>query len=128
MLEISLVCSLFAYSFGTSFAAATLSTVILYSSFTLAVTQWRNKFRRNVNVHDNAAAAQSTDALLNLDTVKAFTSEQHEAARFESALAKSETFSLKVSSSLGWLNFGQQAIFSVALAGLTYMGALGVAA
>ncbi len=128
VLEIGLVCGIFAYSFGASFAVTTLGTVALYSAFTLAVTQWRNKFRRHVNQFENDAAAKSTDSLLNLETVKSFTNELEEAKKFEESLRNSERFSLKVSSSLGVLNFGQQAIFSVALAGLTYMGARGVAA
>ena len=128
MLEIGLVCGIFAYKFGTPFVASTLLTVACYSAFTLGITQWRTKFRKQQNRYETEAAARSTDSLLNLETVKAFTNEHVEANRYDEKLKKSVECALKVSSSLAFLNFGQQAIFSVALAALTTMGAQGVAA
>lgn len=109
---------------GPSFAFAALGTVTTYSVFTLLVTQWRTKFRKDVNAFENEAATRSTDALLNLETVKTFTNEVHESLRYDDALRKMGDANLKVSNSLASLNFGQQAIFSVALTGLTLMGEL----
>ena len=128
MLEIGMVCGIFAYSFGPKFALTTLGTVAAYSVFTLAVTQWRTKLRKTVNALENESASKATDSLLNLETVKSFTSEMREANRYEEVLKRLEVVSLRVTTSLSALNFGQNAIFSVALAGLTYMGAQGVAA
>lgn len=41
ILEISLVCGIFAYSFGADFALITFGTLGVYSVFTLSITQWR---------------------------------------------------------------------------------------
>lgn len=46
VLEIGLVCGIFAYSFGPTFAVTTVVTVSMYAALTLSITSWRNKFRK----------------------------------------------------------------------------------
>lgn len=37
---------------------------------TIVITEWRTKFRREMNEKDNAAKARAVDSLLNFETVR----------------------------------------------------------
>jgi len=103
------------------YGAVALSAVSLYSGFTLAITQWRTKFRVNMNKADNEAGNKAVDSLINYETVKYFNNEDYEASQYDKSLKMYEDASLKTSTSLAALNFGQNAIFSVALSGIMIM-------
>ena len=123
ILELSMVCGILAYSCGPQYAAVALSTVALYTIFTLSITQWRTQFRVNMNKADNEAGNKAIDSLINYETVKYFNNEDYEAKQYDQSLRKYETASLKTSTSLALLNFGQNAIFSTALATIMIMAA-----
>ena len=53
------------------------------SLFTFAITDWRIKFRREMNERDSEANTKAIDSLLNFETVKYFANEEHEAQRFD---------------------------------------------
>lgn len=59
-----------AYSCGPQYAGVALTTVSLYTVFTLLVTQWRTQFRVNMNKADNDAGNRAIDSLINYETVK----------------------------------------------------------
>nr|CAG4646105.1 EOG090X02PU [Macrothrix elegans] len=113
--EVSLVSAILAVRCGWEFAAVTVSCIGLYTAYTFAITQWRTKFRVQMNQAENEAGNKAIDSLINYETVKYFNNEKHEAEEYEKSLKKYEYASLKTNSSLALLNFGQQAIFSVAL-------------
>lgn len=92
-----------------------MGCVGVYAAYTLSVTQWRTKFRVYMNQAENEAGNKAVDSLINYETVKYFNNEKFEAARYNEVLKKYESASLKTSSSLALLNFGQNAIFSSAL-------------
>ena len=47
-----------------------LSIVFLYSLVTtVVITEWRTKFRREMNEKDNVTKAKAVDSLLNFETV-----------------------------------------------------------
>jgi ATP-binding cassette subfamily B (MDR/TAP) protein 7 len=71
-LEISMVCGILAYNFGTSYAAVTFSTIAAYTAFTVITTSWRTKFRKQANAADNEAATTAVDSLINFEAVKVF--------------------------------------------------------
>eukprot|EP00088_Acartia_fossae_P021483 TRINITY_DN2291_c0_g1_i3.p1 TRINITY_DN2291_c0_g1~~TRINITY_DN2291_c0_g1_i3.p1 ORF type:complete len:713 (-),score=145.01 TRINITY_DN2291_c0_g1_i3:79-2190(-) len=120
-LELSMVCGILAYSCGPQYAAVAFSTVALYSVFTLSITQWRTQFRVNMNKADNEAGNKAVDSLINYETVKYFNNEDYEARQYDKSLQNYEVASLKTSTSLALLNFGQNAIFSTALAAIMVM-------
>lgn len=62
--------SLQAYSCGTSYAALTVGLVMVYGTVSLSITQWRTKFRVQMNKADNAAGTKAVDSLINFETVK----------------------------------------------------------
>ncbi|KAI9331490.1 P-loop containing nucleoside triphosphate hydrolase protein [Obelidium mucronatum] len=125
-LEIGLVCGILGWQFGSGFVGVTVGTVVIYSAFTFLTTSWRTKFRRRMNAADNEAATTATDSLLNFETVKHFNNEKLEMSQYDKALAKYEAAALKTSSSLAFLNAGQNAIISVGLTAMMWMAAEGV--
>jgi len=127
-LEISLVCGILTWQYGAQFAAMTLMTMVGYTAFTIWTTAWRTKFRRQANAADNKASTVSVDSLINYEAVKYFNNEKFEVARYDKALQGYEKSSIKVATSLAFLNSGQNIIFSTALTGMMYLAAKGVAA
>jgi len=123
ILELSLVCGVLAYSCGPVYAGVAFTTVALYAAFTLSVTQWRTQFRVTMNKADNEAGNKAVDSLINYETVKYFNNENYEATVYDKSLKQFETASLKTSTSLAFLNFGQNLIFSSALSIIMIMAA-----
>ena len=127
-LEITMVCGILTYQYGAQFAAITAATMVAYTAFTITTTSWRTKFRRQANAADNQGATVAVDTLINYEAVKYFNNEKFEVARYDEALKAYEDSSIKVNTSLAFLNTGQSLIFSGALAGMMYLAANGVAA
>lgn len=126
--EVSLVSGLLYYKFGPQYAAVTLGCVATYAIFTLSVTQWRTKFRVQMNKAENAAGARAIDSLINYETVKYFNNEKYEADQYQRALQTYTDASIKTTTSLAFLNFGQNAIFSASLAAIMMMATNGIMA
>lgn len=125
-LEISLVCGILTYKFSWDFAAITLATLAAYTWFTVRTTSWRTRFRREANKADNAAATTAVDSLINFEAVKHFNNEKYEIAQYDRHLKDYEKFSTRITTSLAFLNSGQNAIFSSALTMTMFMAAQGV--
>ena len=70
ILEIFLVAGILWGMFDISFAAVTLLTIGGYIAFTLLFTNWRLRFRREMNDTDQEANTKAIDSLLNYETVK----------------------------------------------------------
>ncbi|ODV77310.1 mitochondrial ABC transporter [Suhomyces tanzawaensis NRRL Y-17324] len=125
--EITVVCGILTYNYGLSFAAMTFFTMLAYSIFTIKTTAWRTGFRRQANNADNQAASVALDSLINYESVKYFNNEAFQASKYESALTNYQNASIKVATSLAYLNAGQNLIFTSALTAMMYMGCQGVA-
>jgi len=126
LFEVAAVSALLWWWFGWGFAAATLGTIGGYVAYTLAVTEWRLRFRREMNETDSRANTKAIDSLLNYETVKYFGNEEHEARRYDDALRRYETASVKSETSLSVLNIGQAAIISSGMAIVMIMAAQGI--
>jgi ATP-binding cassette subfamily B (MDR/TAP) protein 7 len=126
-LEISMVCGLLTYHYGLKFAAITAMTMVGYTAFTIWTTAWRTKFRRAANAADNKGSTVAVDSLINYEAVKYFNNEKFEVGRYDQALQQYEKSSIKVATSLAFLNTGQNLIFSSALTAMMYLAADGVA-
>jgi ATP-binding cassette subfamily B (MDR/TAP) protein 7 len=126
--EVLLVSGLLAYKCGPSFGLLTIGTIGLYSLYTLGVTQWRTKFRIQMNKADNESGSKAIDSLINYETVKLFNNEIYEADEYDKSLANYEDASLKTVTSLSTLNFGQNAIFGLSLTAVMIMASQGIIA
>lgn len=86
MLEICMVVVVLLYLYEIWFGIITFITMVVYIAFTLGITQWRIKFRRSMNDLNNTANNKAVDSLINYETVKYFSNEEHEAGRYGAAL------------------------------------------
>ena len=122
-IEVGLVTGLVAYSFGPAHAGVVLATIGAYTGFTFGITQWRTKFRRDMNRLENQASGRVVDSLVNYETVQYFNNLDYELSRYESSLKGYQQAALQAQQSLSLLNFGQSAIFSIGLTGIMYLTA-----
>uniref|UniRef100_A0A915IJ48 Iron-sulfur clusters transporter ABCB7, mitochondrial n=1 Tax=Romanomermis culicivorax TaxID=13658 RepID=A0A915IJ48_ROMCU len=127
-IEVLFVTSFMYWKCGAEYVVVTLGCVGTYTAFTVIMTNWRVKFRHQMNDADNQAGNRAVDSLINYETVKYFNNEKYEAGCYDTLLAKYEQASLKTSSTLAMLNFGQSAIISMSLAGLMILAANGIQA
>jgi len=81
-----------------------------------------------MNDSDTDANAKAIDSLLNYETVKYFSAETREAARYDRSVARYEDASVKAYTSLALLNAGQAVIFTVGLTVAMGMCAYGIRA
>lgn len=120
-LEVLLVGSILTYNLGPVYALITTSTVAGYTYFTVKVSDWRTGIRKEMNSAESAASGKVIDSLINYETVKLFGNEAYEAARYDESLQKYQAASITTQTSLSYLNFGQNAIFSTGLAAIMYI-------
>ena len=128
LVEITLVISLLSAKFDGWFAAITFGALVLYIVFTVTVTEWRTAFRRAMNEQDSKASTKAVDALINYETVKYFSNEKFEQARYDENLQRLERASIKSQTSLSVLNLGQSLIIAVAVTLLVWRATEGVVA
>jgi ABC-type transport system involved in Fe-S cluster assembly fused permease/ATPase subunit len=121
LLEILLVCGILWRLYNVWFAAVTFVTIMGYILFTITITEWRTKFRREMNERDSEANTKAVDSLLNYETVKYFNNEEHEARRFDKALHAYERAAVRSQTSLSVLNVGQGAVIAVGLIAVMLM-------
>jgi ATP-binding cassette subfamily B protein len=114
--------------FDFTYALATVLTVGTYIAFTVKVSNWRIGIRRQMNEHDSSANTKAIDSLLNHETVKYFTNEEHEAQRYDKALARYETAAVRTVTSLSVLNIGQAAIVGAGVTAIMLMSARAIVA
>ncbi|CAG9533170.1 unnamed protein product [Cercopithifilaria johnstoni] len=123
VIEVGMVSGLLYINCGPSFTFATLGCLSTYTLATLGITKWRTKFRHQMNQADNDASNRAVDSLINYETVKYFNNERFEADRYDFFLKKYEIAALKASTSLAFLNFAQNAIFSGGLVAVMCLAA-----
>jgi len=126
LIEVTMVLTLLAVKFDAWFAWITIAALVLYIGFTVTVTEWRTKFRKEMNEIDSTAHSRAIDSLLNYETVKYFNNEQFEARRYDENLERLRRAALKSQSSLSLLNTGQQLIIATALVAMLWRATLGV--
>ena len=126
LIEVTLVLTLLAVKFDAWFAWITIAALVLYISFTVTVTEWRTKFRKEMNELDSAAHSRAIDSLLNYETVKYFNNEAFEARRYDENLERLRKAALKSQTTLSLLNAGQQLIIATALVAMLWRATLGV--
>ena len=128
LFEILLVCGILWRLFNWTFAAVTFTAIVVYIAFTFSITDWRVRFRREMNERNTESNTKAVDSLLNYETVKYFANEEHEARRYDSALRAYERAAVKSETTLTLLNLGQGTIIAIGLVGVMVLAGEGVAA
>ena len=128
LLEIAMVCGILWTLYDWRYALATAVTIGGYIWYTFGVTEWRIKYRRQMNESDQSANTKAVDSLLNFETVKYFNNEEHEARRYDIALQAYEHAAVKSRTTLATLNIGQAAIIAIGATVMMTMAAFEVAA
>jgi len=126
LIEMTLVLTILALRFDVWFAVITLVALALYIVFTVQVTGWRTRFRREANAQESAAHTKAVDSLLNYETVKYFNNEAFEARRYDENLEELRRVRLKSQTTLSLLNAGQQIIIATALVAILWRATQGV--
>src|SRR6188474_1113315 len=124
IVELAFIVVVLMWQFDWRYVAAISITVTLYMAYTYHATEWRISIRRKMNDSDTDANVKAIDSLLNYETVKYFSAEEREAARYDRAMARYEEASVRSYTSLAVLNAGQAVIFTFGLAAVMVMCAL----
>jgi ATP-binding cassette, subfamily B, heavy metal transporter len=126
IVEVSLLMAVLLWKFDWRYVLVTMITVVLFMYYTYIATEWRIEIRRKMNDSDTEANTKAIDSLLNYETVKYFTAEEREAARYDRSMERYEQASVKTYTSLAVLNTGQAIIFTAGLTATMLMCAIGI--
>src|SRR5579863_5463656 len=126
IVEVSLLMAVLLWKFDWRYVLATMTTVVVFMYYTYIATEWRIEIRRKMNDSDTDANTKAIDSLLNYETVKYFSAEEREAARYDRSMERYEQASVKTYTSLALLNTGQAIIFTAGLTATMLMCAIGV--
>lgn len=111
-MNIILVTFFTTYMYAPSFGLIVFVTMVLYMYVTIAVTEWRTKYRRSMIELDNNARTKAVDSLLNFETVKYYNAENFELDRYKDAVLQYQQADWKSSVSLNVLNLAQNTIIT----------------
>ena len=128
LVEITLVSAILIARYDWTFMAIAAGALAIYIAFTIAITEWRTHFRREMNELDSKANTRAIDSLLNYETVKYFGNEEWEARRYDQSLQRWEKAAVKSQTSLSALNIGQSAIIAIAVTLIMWRATAGVVA
>ena len=117
VLQLLFVAVIFYLNFGWGLVAATAVAVIAYIWVTRTITEWRTQLREEMNTLDGQALARAVDSLLNYETVKYFSAEPREEARYAQATRAYAAAAVKSENSLGALNIAQALVVNLLMAG-----------
>lgn len=88
---------------------------LFVSVATVLITEWRTKYKRRMNLADNAQKARSVDSLLNFETVKYYGAEQYEVQAYREAILEYQHEEFLSSITLNMLNIAQNIIVCIGL-------------
>jgi ABC-type transport system involved in Fe-S cluster assembly fused permease/ATPase subunit len=128
VIEMLLVAGLLVFYFDWTYVLILFATVAVYMWFTFSASERRIAIRREMNESDTDANTKAIDSLLNFETVKYFGNEEAEARRYDASMARYENAAVKTYYSLGVLNSGQAAIFTVGMTLVMWLAARDVMA
>ncbi|OOZ39837.1 metal ABC transporter permease [Solemya pervernicosa gill symbiont] len=126
LVEILMIASILIFNYSIWFTVVAAAAVVSYITFTFFITEWRMKFRAEMNKMDSQANTQAIDSLINYETVKYFGNEHHELDRYGESMAGWESAAVKSQTSLSALNFGQGSIIATAVTVMMMLAAQGV--
>ncbi|WP_126457217.1 ABCB family ABC transporter ATP-binding protein/permease [Sulfuriflexus mobilis] len=126
LVEITLITGILLYQYDIWFVIITAVSVGAYMLFTFYITEWRMKYRIEMNRADSQANTRAIDSLINYETVKYFGNEAHEMRRYTKTIGEWEDAAVKSQTTLSSLNFGQAAIITSAVTAIMFLASQGV--
>uniref|UniRef100_A0A3Q2DMN8 ATP binding cassette subfamily B member 6 (LAN blood group) b n=1 Tax=Cyprinodon variegatus TaxID=28743 RepID=A0A3Q2DMN8_CYPVA len=115
IIDIIIAIIYFVSYFNIWFGLIVFTCMVLYLTCTILITEWRTKYRREMNNQDNNAKSRAIDSLLNFETVKYYNSEDYEVHCFNEAILNYQRSEWKSSASLALLNQAQNIIIGSGL-------------
>ena len=128
LVEVALITGILLGKYDRWFVIVAIASVVAYIVFTFRITEWRMKYRVQMNAMDSKANTQAIDSLINYETVKYFGNEAHELQRYNESLEQWEDAAVKSQTSLSALNIGQAAIIATGVTTLMILASKGVVA
>jgi len=117
-IDIGIAIIYFCVEFNYWFGLIIFLAMVLYLTGTIMITEWRTKFRREMNLKENDQRTKGLDSLLNAETVKYFSMEDWETERYRKAIELYQVEEWKTNASLTFLNMVQMVILNGALVAL----------
>lgn len=105
----------FITAFNAWFGVIIFFAMTLYLVCTIVITEWRTKFRREMNLKDNKMKQKAVDSLLNFETVKYYSNEDFEVERYDEAIKDYQVSEWKSVASLSLLNSSQNFVVNAGL-------------
>jgi len=117
-IDIGIAIIYFCVEFNYWFGLIIFLAMVLYLTGTVMITEWRTKFRREMNLKENDQRTKGLDSLLNAETVKYFSMEDWETERYRKAIELYQVEEWKTNASLTFLNMVQMIVLNSALVAL----------
>jgi ABC-type transport system involved in Fe-S cluster assembly fused permease/ATPase subunit len=126
LIEILLVGGILLVQFDWIFALITVGVLLIYIAMTVAITEWRTKYRRQMNELDSIATTRAVDSLINYETVKYFGNEKFETDRYDHSMERWQEAAVKSQNSLSLLNIAQACIIATGVTLVLWRASAGV--
>ena len=110
--ELILVSAILLQRFGVEYVLVVIISISIFIFFTFRTTEWRDKIRASMNIHDTKASQIAVESIINYETVKYFNAEEREFGKYNSVMENYEKDSIKSAKSLAFLNSGQALIIT----------------
>ncbi|CAF0743833.1 unnamed protein product [Didymodactylos carnosus] len=101
--------------FNIWFGIIVFATMLIYLIVTILITEWRTKYKREMNKLDNEMSATAVDSLLNFETVKYYGAEPYEVNQYHTAITKYQRAEYISQLTLQLLNIVQAMIIGIGL-------------
>lgn len=115
LVEIILVLGYLIFHYEIWFSVIAGTALVAYIAYTVVVTNWRTGIRRQMNELNSKAHTRAVDSLINYETVKYFSNEEHESASYDLNLQSYEAAAIRSQYALSVLNIGQALIVVIAI-------------
>ena len=122
-LQLAIAGAALSVAYDPWFALIAIAIVVTYVAFTVVTTEWRLKFRREMNKRDTESWARAIDSLLNYETVKYFDAEGREVARYDDAMRAYAEAAVRSRTSLATVNIGQGLLMNLGIIAMMVLAA-----
>lgn len=126
ILEVTAILTVISLTFAPIYAAILFTGIASFLIFTFSCTSLDTRLLRNANAEMTTASGIATDSLLNYETAKYFAQENHEVEKYNQALTKRQTASLKSDYLFESIFLGQGIIVGITMLAITIVSGLNV--